>query len=406
MTDYEHLSKAELIARLETLERANRRTDEAMRKSEARLRSILNTVVDGIILVDTRGIVRSFNPAAEHIFRYAADEIIGRDIALLMPSPHREKHDNYIQRYVTTHEARIIGSRREVQGQRKDGSVFPMDLAVTETWDGELFFTGIVRDITERKRLQAQIQQQQQELAHADRLSLAGEMATGLAHELNQPLTAITTHAHIAQQMLRSGDANLERCGKPLEKIIEQSKRASDIVRHLRRLIRKAEPIREPVNINKLIQEVVQLAEIESRRRGVLLQVEARPPLPPVRVNVLQIQQVLLNLIYNAIEAMAESQSNIKHLIISATAQDTAVEITVADTGPGLSTDNAEKLFQPFFTTKSSGTGLGLPICRTIIEAHRGRIWATANPAHGATFHLTLPAAQDDCDVLAQSRSP
>ncbi|ADE16556.1 PAS sensor protein [Nitrosococcus halophilus Nc 4] len=249
-----------------------------------------------------------------------------------------------------------------------------------------LLATGI-----ERQRAEEQTQLQQAELAHIARLGLASELTAGLAHELNQPLTAITTNAHTCLQLLHSGMVNMEKFEEILEEVTRQSERAGEIVHHLRALVRKTEYRKTAVNLNDLVHEVARLANIEARQQGVQLRLELFASLPPVWGDNIQLQQVILNLVCNSIEAMGETSDGKRELTIQTSPVDCgAVEVTVSDTGPGLSPEAMKQLFQPFFTTKPTGMGLGLSLSKSIVEAHGGEIWATPNPSRGATFHFTI----------------
>jgi two-component system, LuxR family, sensor kinase FixL len=370
-----------------------RQAEADLRRREAHLRSILATVPDAMIVIDGRGRMESFSAAAERLFGYTEAEILGQNVKMLMPSPYREAHDSYLARYLSTGERRIIGIGRVVTGRRKDGSVFPMELSVGEmNVDGRRLFTGFVRDLTERQDRDRRFQEMQSELIHVSRLTELGQMVSALAHEVNQPLTAITNYTKAAQRLLAMGDQ--ERAEATLGKLTEQADRASQIIQRLRQFVKKGETERRAENLAKTIEEASALALVGTATPGIKVDLRLQPELPPVVIDKVQVQQVLFNLIRNAVEAMAECAR--RELSIGATAvPDGAVEVQIADTGPGLPETVKAKLFQPFVTTKASGMGVGLSICRAIIEAHGGRLWADDNPGGGAVFRLTLPAVGD-----------
>ena len=369
--------------------------DQVLPEREAHLRSILETVPDGMIVIDERGIIRSFSVAAERIFGYAAGEVCGRNVSLLMPSPHREQHDEYIARYLRTGERRIIGIGRVVAGQRKDGSTFPMELAVGEVKQGDhSLFTGFVRDISERQRTRQRLQELQAELSHVSRVSEMGQMASALAHEINQPLAAASNYLQAAKRLgARRDPAQAELIDEALDKAAGQVERASQILRRLRTFIRKGEPELAPEDVAKLIEEGSAIALVGARERGVTVRLLTAARLPAVLVDKIQIQQVIVNLMRNAVEAMEQSPRRELTLEAALAAEGGLLVVRIVDTGPGLAPDVANRLFQPFVTTKPQGMGVGLSICRSIVEGHGGTLAAEANPGGGTVFSFTLPLA-------------
>jgi two-component system sensor kinase FixL len=367
-----------------------------LRDREARLQSILDTVPDAMVVIDERGTVLSFSSAAERQFGWTAAEIIGRNVKILMPEPYRSQHDQYLDRYRATGERRIIGIGRVVVGERRDGSTFPMELAVGEMALGEQrFFTGFVRDLTERQVAERRLQDVQSELVHVSRLSALGEMASALAHELNQPLTAATNFMQGCLVLLKRDPVDTERLEKVIAQSAEQTLRAGQIIRRLRDFVSKGEAERRIESLPKILEEAGALAMVGAREQSVRLRYQLDPTVNLVIADKVQIQQVALNLIRNAVEAMEDSPR--KDLVVGARPIPGAmVDVWVSDRGHGLSEEAAERLFQPFVTTKSQGMGIGLSISRTIIEAHGGRIWAEPNPAGGAVFHFTLPAVTEE----------
>jgi len=370
--------------------------EEAQRESAKRLRSILELVPDAIIVIDERGLIETYSEAAERLFGWSAAEVGGRNLNMLMPSPYRERHDGFLKRYHDTGERRIIGIGRVVVGLRRDGSTFPMELAVGEMeLSGRRLFTGFVRDLTERQLAEKRLQDLQSELLHVSRLSAMGEMATALAHELNQPLTAVINWSQAARRLF---DAQTpESRTKALEFIdnsITQADRAGQIIRRLRSFVSKGEnePGREEPNA--VVEEATALALVGAGERNVRVSLELGTDLPPVLIDKVQIQQVVINLVRNAIEAMAAVE--LRQLTITTTQAEAGVAVSVADTGPGLAPEVADQLFQPFVTTKRKGMGIGLSICRSIIDKHGGRLQATPRPEGGMIFSFIMPIVPED----------
>jgi two-component system sensor kinase FixL len=358
----------------------------------ALLRSILETVPDAMVVIDDRGGILLFSTAAERLFGYTVDEVYGRNVSMLMPSPYREAHDSYLARYLTTGERRIIGIGRIVVGLRKDGGTFPMELQVGEVRsEAHRLFTGFVRDLTERQRTEQRLQELQSGLLHASRLRSMGQMAAALAHELNQPLTATANYVKAAQRLADAPQPDRARIRQALELAAQQTLRSGEIIRRLRSFVARGEVERRPEPMGKLIEEASALALVGARELGVRVDLGLEVVVPAVSVDRVQIQQVLLNLIRNAVEAMEQSPR--RELSVRVGAADGMVEVSVADTGPGVAATVAAQLFQPFVTTKPDGMGIGLSVCRTIIEAHGGRLWMEPDPDGGSRFHFTVPVA-------------
>ncbi len=366
-----------------------------------RYQGILDTAVDGIITIGERGIVESFNRAAERIFGYRAAEVIGHNVSMLMPSPYREKHDQYLDNYLTTRRKKIIGIGREVEGRRKDGTTFPLELSVGEVTAGHgRTFTGIVRDISDRKQAEAEARRRMNEMAHMMRVRSMGDLASGLAHEVNQPLTAIISNAQACLRLIESNRADPAIIRESLQQVAKQGERAGEIIRRLRKYVEKGELDKSPADLNTSVVEVLELLSHELQVHRVRVFVDTAPQLPRLQVDRVQIEQVLLNLIRNAVEAMAEARTEEPELHIRTIEHQRdgapGVLICVRDNGPGISATDAETLFEPFFTTKSEGLGQGLSICRRIVQAHGGHIWAEPATPRGAQFSLWLPGTQDE----------
>jgi two-component system sensor kinase FixL len=485
----------------------------------ARFEATLNAAVDGLIIIDQRGNIEVFNRAAENIFGYRAEEVIGRNVSMLMPDPWQREHDQYLQNYMRTGVPRIIGIGREAQGLRKDGTVFPLDIAVGEARGERRQFVGIVRDISWRKNAEAvirareaelrliidnapagifmadelcrirtvnpefcrlcgraqedllgihfaeivavedraivdamrqaaqgpgqpgmrdirirrpdggltpcslhcsftiqdeqplfvaqvldrtselmmeqQVREQHERLAHVGRLSTMGEMASGIAHEITQPLTAIATYAQAARRMLARGAQGTHDFEEALEQIARQAERAGDIIQRLRGFMRREEVRSELVDLNEQLRAVIRFADVDLRHHYTRVELALAPDLPRVQADAIQLQQVALNFIRNAIDAMAGTPAAQRVIEIrSARGPDATVQFSVADRGPGIAPADVERLFAPFFTTKTHGMGLGLSISSSIVAAFGGRLWYSAHEGGGAEFHVSLPVAQ------------
>jgi two-component system sensor kinase FixL len=353
------------------------------------LRSILETVPDAMIVIDENGIIQSFSAAAERLFGYTTAEVRGRNVNMLMPAPYRDEHDRYLYRYHSTGERRIIGIGRIVVGQRRDGTTFPMELAVGEVMlDGRHEYTGFVRDITQRTESERRLQAVQAELVHVSRLTEMGQMAAGLAHELNQPLAAISNYVAASQRLLERGKS--EEAISAAQKATEQVKRAGEIIRRLRDFVRRNDGEKREEPLANVIEEATALGFAGMKSLGVKVDLRVSPDASTAFIDKIQIQQVLVNLIRNALEAMINSPQ--RELVIATAPRDLDwVEIRVSDTGPGLARQVRDKLFQPFVTTKSGGMGVGLSICRSIVESHGGDLIAGDNDGGGTTFSMTVP---------------
>lgn len=371
--------------------------------TEAHLRSILATVPDAMVVIDEDGMILSFSAAAEKIFGYAESEVLGKNVNLLMPSPDRERHDGYLRHYRKTGERKIIGIGRLTNARHRDGNAFPIELSIGEAWVGDRrIFTGFIRDLTERQRVDLRLQDLQSELAHVRRVSEMSTLAASLAHELNQPLTAIANYCETARIVLDglANDEVTQKLDSILETTTAQVLRAGEIVRRLRDFMSRGRTTYQSENLMRLITEANALALVGTREHAIDVEIDldANAPLM-VMADRIQIQQVLVNLIRNAVDAMIGSPR--RQLRITTRRQDDLVIISIADTGAGLDPEVAERMFQPFITSKQSGMGVGLSICRTIVEAHRGSIWFESPAEGGTVFHFTLPVADHPTDTTA-----
>ncbi len=501
------------------------RDTASAQRAEKDFHALLNAAVDAIIVIDGRGTIEQFNLAAETMFGYDADEMIGRNVRDLMPEPFHSEHDGYLAHHLSTGESRIIGIGREVEAVRRDGRIFPCEIAVGRVAEvdpprfvgfirniarrkaaeeqvrrseaelrlaqelanlgnyvvsldgqsadyfspqlrrifglppdgpevtrddfferylhpsdresvmqafqrmqegldpidieyrvrlsggelrhlhhiaqsvrdadtGHVKHIGTIHDVTDRRRAQDEARQLQERLTHFSRLSTMGEMAAGLAHEINQPLSAIASYAQAGRRLIAMPDSDQEDIIAALEQINVQALRAGEVIRRLRGFVKNRDVTREPVDCGRLVRDLLTLAEPDARLHNLRLRVETDGTLPTVHADPIQLQQVILNLVRNAIDAMTDVEEGRREVVIrTGTTEDGQAEIVVSDCGSGLSAEASENLFNPFFTTKAAGTGLGLAISRSIVRAHGGRLWHTANQDCGAKFHFTLPVS-------------
>ena len=361
---------------------------------EAHLRSILATVPDAMIVIDEQGTILSFSAAAEKMFGFKEAEVVDENISMLMPSPDRERHDGYLANYRKTGERKIIGIGRVTTARHRDGFTFPIELSIGEALLGDKrIFTGFIHDITQRQQTELRLQDLQSELAHIGRVNEMSTLASSLAHELNQPLTAVASYCETARDLLASppDPDTLVMLREALDDAAQQAIRAGQIVRRLRDFVSNGETERKVESLPRLMTEANALALIGSREHGIEVQLDFNPRAEQVFVDRIQIQQVLVNLIRNAIDAMIEGP--VRSLSIRTDLEPGQfVRISIEDSGSGISEAVAAQLFQPFVTSKKSGMGIGLSICRTIVEDHGGRIWFEPAPDSGTIFHFTLPA--------------
>ncbi len=377
----------------------HKRIEEEAIAGQEHLRLILETVPDAMIIIDEVGTIQSFSQAAERLFGWRAHEVVGTNVHRLMPEPDHSRHDSYMERYRRTGERRIIGIGRVVTGQRKDGSTFPMHLSVGEMKGAaRRSFTGFVRDLTERQENMAKLQVLQAELLHVSRLLAMGEMASSLAHELNQPLTAIANYMKGCRRLLEDVvHPQRQTIQDAMDKAADQAVRAGQIIRRLRDFASRGDTEKKVEPIVKVVEEASVLALVGAREQGVRVRQEVHPAVDLVLADRVQVQQVLVNLFRNALEAMQATER--RELVVSINpAADAMIEIGVADTGHGIRPEIMPKLFEPFTTSKDNGMGVGLSICKTIVEAHGGKMWVEPNPIGGTIFRFTLMAAKEDKD--------
>ncbi len=360
--------------------------------SLAETSAILDTAVDGIVIIDERGIIQTFNQAASELFGYPSEDVIGRSVNMLMTAADAHRHDGYLQDYLTTGQASIIGFGRELEGLTAAGDRVPVYLAVSDIQlDGRRRFAGVIRNLTEQHAAREALASQREKLAHVSRLSTMGEMTASIAHEINQPLTAISMYAQACIKLLNR-DGTTGKVKEALEKLNTQSLRAGAVIERIQRFARAQETSKELVDLNELVTDLLKLAESDARMHNIDLDLGLAPALPALFADPVQIQQVILNLIRNGIDAMNEI--GCKHgrtILIETRRRGGNVELLVSDQGPGVAENQSDLLFTPFHTTKKEGMGMGLSICRSIISEHGGELRFRNNAETGACFYFSLP---------------
>src|SRR5580704_14126684 len=374
--------------------------EEDLRNSEERHRVIVEAANDAVVSMDERGAILLANPATKRIFGYDPVEIVGKPMTMLMPEMMRKLHENGFKRYLATGKRHLNWQGIEVTAQRKDGEEFPVEVSFGElTSNGHKVFTGYIRDISERKqaedRLRASernLQMTQAELARVSRLTTMGELAASIAHEVNQPLTAVINNGSACLRLLANRSLEPDVLRRALEGIIADGTRASAVLARIRAFIKKETAEKNPLDVNEVIQEVLVLAGRELDDNRVLLNHQLTTDLPFVLADRVQLQQVLLNLIMNGIEALIAVTDRPRLLWVQSRIDGSGeVLVAVSDSGTGFDLE-VDRVFTPFFTTKAKGMGMGLSISRSLVESHGGRLWATPNSPHGAVFSFTLPA--------------
>lgn len=382
--------------------------------ANAKLRALLNAAVDAMIIIDHKGIIELFNAAAERMFGYDSADVVGKNVKVLMPEPYQSEHDEYLHHYMQTKQKRIIGIGREVKARKSSGEIFPIELSVGEVEDSShKQFVGIIRDISAQVQANSDAIDNRERLSHVTRLSTMGEMAAGIAHEINQPLTAVASYAHASRNMVQAFDKldldnelRKEKILAALQKISDQAIRAGEVISRLRGFVKQRKAQRERLDLNSLIEETVELAKVDTRLldHGIKLQLNALP-IPQLFVDPVQVQQVLFNLIRNAIDAMEEQLGEPVCINTRWFDQD-HIEVSVSDTGYGVTETDKDNLFNPFFSTKEAGMGMGLPISQSIIVAHGGELKHCHGVPSGSVFSFTLPAKPLDQDTEEKDEKP
>jgi PAS domain S-box-containing protein len=363
-----------------------------LRNSEQRFRAVVEAAPSAILLVDAKGSITLANAQAENLFGYARAELVTLPVDWLLPESLRAAHTGLRGRYAQDPRARAMGAGRELFACRKDGSEFAVEAALSPmSTDDGVFVLASVIDISERRRLEQATARQRDELAHLSRVAMLGELSGSLAHELNQPLTAILSNAQAAQRFLAQSPPRVDQIDEILSDIVKSDHRARAVIQRLRAMLRKEESQHQALDLNDMVEESLRLMRSDLLNRGVTLSAELAPALPAVSGDRNQLQQVLLNFLMNACDAMDAQSTERRLRVITGSNAPGHVEIAVSDRGTGIPPAELERIFEPFVTNKAKGMGLGLAICRSIVAAHGGRLWATNNAHGGATLHCELP---------------
>jgi two-component system, LuxR family, sensor kinase FixL len=363
-----------------------------LRASEQRFRTVVEAAPSAILLVDDQGRIALANAQAENVFGYPRAELVAQPVEKLIPERFRTPHVRLRDTYSRAPQTRVMGTGRELFACRKDGSEVPVEVALSPmpTKDGGFVLVSVA-DITERRDLERATARQRDELAHLSRVAMLGELSGSLAHELNQPLTAILSNAQAAQRFLAQSPPRLDRLTEILSDIVKSDHRAGAVIQRIRSLLRKESAQRSPLDINDVVEETLRLMRSDLLNRHVVVRTELGEGLPAVSGDRNQLQQVLLNFMMNGCDAMDGREKHGRLLVRTRSTSEGRVEFSVADRGTGIPSADLERIFEPFVTTKSHGMGLGLTICRSIVDAHGGRLWATNNSDGGATLHCELP---------------
>jgi PAS domain S-box-containing protein len=373
-----------------------KRAEDELRRSEARHRVVVETASDAVISIDESGAIILANPAAERIFGYSPEELIGKPLTILMPGALRRLHETGLKRYLQTGERHLNWQGTEVTAQRANGEEFPAEVSFGEmTVDRQKVFTGFIRDISEKKRAEEELRNTQAELARMMRVMTIGQLTASIAHEVSQPLSGIIMNASTCLRMLKSDPPNVDGAMETAQRTIRDSNRASEVISRLRTLFSKKQINVEPLDLNEAAREVIALLSGELQKNNVILKNEFSDPLPAVHGDRVQLQQVIMNLLRNASDAMRSIEDRPRQMVLRTEMEDGHVRFSVRDSGVGFTPEVASQMFESFYSTKSDGMGVGLSISRSIIEANRGRLWATANDGPGATFAFSIPCEPD-----------
>ena len=369
----------------------------ARKSAEEKTRLMVELAINAMILVDARGLLVQVNPQTEKLFGYSQEELLGKPVEMLVPESFQQKHPAQRDKFFANPSVRDMGAGRDLHARRKDGTEFSVEIGLNPIDIGdELLVIGSIVDITERKRAEEKARLHLAELAHAGRLSTVGEMFSGLAHEINQPLAAASNYARACVRMAKSKNgATREQLQEWLEKTAAQAERASEIVKRLGTFMKKERSTRSELNVNRLIETVLALPVLLTSpidgSTPANVRVELQEPLPLIVADKVQIEQVLVNLIRNANEAMAGIEGVKRRLTVKTEQKNRVIQVSVSDTGHGIPLEVQAQLFKPFFTTKADGMGLGLSISRSIIETHRGEMFIKSSPGNGTTIVFQLP---------------
>jgi two-component system, LuxR family, sensor kinase FixL len=375
----------------------------ARRQAEERFRTLVEAAPNAMLLVDPAGGVVLANARAETMFGYARSELIGLPIETLVPERQRASHIAYRTEFSRESQSRAMGAGRELFACRKDGTELPVEVGLNpmETTEGRFVLASVV-DVTERKQRDRDAARQRDEMAHLARVAMLGELSGSLAHELNQPLAAILSNAQAAQRFLNREVPQLDKVREILADIVKSDRRAGAVITRLRSLLRKEDAQHQPLDMNEVVEEVLALMRSDFLNRQVSVHTDLFPQLPAVSGDRVQLQQVLLNLLMNGSDAMADRTVGREMVVCTQLTPERTVRVIVSDRGTGVRPQDLARIFEPFVTTKAQGMGLGLAVCRTIVTAHSGRLWAANNPEGGATMTVELPAIE----VAPEAASP
>ena len=366
--------------------------ESASTLGEDKLRRVVDAALDGMVVIDAAGTVLLYNTACERLFGYSAQEVLGKNVNVLMTPRDRRNHDAYIGNYLRTGRARVIGKGRDVTGRRKDGATFPIRLSVGELRDDAeaTLFVGTLHDLTDTLRTRAHIEELQSELMQVARASAVGEMGSALAHELTQPLSAVVGFVEASAALIdQAGGEMPAKVHEYMDLAVAQSLRAGDVIRLLREFTARGDTEHSVKDINVVVEETCRLATMGTTAKGIDLALDLAADLPPVLIDHVQIQQVILNLVRNSIDALSDIET--PAITVETVLGLEAVEVVVSDNGPGLSPEVRERVFEPFVSTKPDGIGIGLSICRTIVEAHGGRIAVNTDTSCETAFRFSVP---------------
>jgi PAS domain S-box-containing protein len=374
------------------------RNNLALEESEERFRLVVESAPNAIVMIGANGLIEMVNAQTERVFGYTRDELLGKPIEILVPERYRPNHPGLRESFFAAPVSRPMGTGRDLYGLKKDGSEFPVEIGLNpiETDEGTMVLSAIV-DISARKRLEERIHALNSTLMHMNRVSTAGELSTSIAHEINQPLTAMVANANAALRWFTNERPNLDRARSCMENIVRAGHHAGEIIESLRSIFKKSSQEKIAVDINGVIQDVLGLMRVELEREGIHIQTELTGPLPLVIGHGGQLQLVISNLVRNAAEAMASMPRHARLLRVKTAIENPdGVLVSIEDTGMGIDPKNIDRIFDAFFTTKSEGMGVGLAICRSLIEAHGGRLWASSDVDHGSVFNILLPASDPE----------
>ncbi len=365
-------------------------------RADEKFRLAVEASPNGIVLVNREGRMVLVNAHAEKMFGYAREELIGQAVEMLVPERFRVEHLGRRAGFFAAPQPLAVGFGRELFARRKDGTIFPVEIGLNPIETGEeTLVLAAIADITSRKRSEQELAQQRNQLTHLSRVNMLGELAGSLAHELNQPLTAVLSNAQAAQRFLAQNPPDLDEVREILTDIVAEDKRAGEVIHRLRLLLKKGEVQHQPLSVNEVVQDVLKLVRSDLVNQNFTAETELAPDLPVLHGDRVQLQQVLLNLVMNACDAMAGAARDHRQLTIRThQAEDGSIHILVVDCGAGIASEKLDQVFEPFYTTKPHGMGLGLSVCRTIVAAHGGKLWATNNLEQGTTFHISLPVAK------------